>query len=123
MKKFEYTSKFGMWFVICMSVVSVVLTYRTLSVRWRQQSDAQQIFSSDTQYSKVSLATYDGTDPSKPILLAFEGNVYDVSAGREFYAPGGVYHMLAGTDATALLHIAGGSIIRKKYPIVGRFVL
>lgn len=72
-------------------------------------------------YSPVVLAQYDGTDPSKPILLALDGLVYDVSVGRDsYYAPGKPYHILAGVDASALLHIAGGDIITRKYPVVGR---
>lgn len=72
-------------------------------------------------YSTELLSQYDGTDPSKPILIALDGLVYDVSAGRNsYYAPGKPYHLLVGRDASALLHIAGGDIIRKKYPVVGR---
>ena len=66
------------------------------------------------------LSAYDGTDPKKPIYLGFEGNVYDVTAGKEYYVPGGTYHFLAGKDSTAELHIAGGDIIKTKYPIVAR---
>ena len=70
-------------------------------------------------FTSPQLSEFDGTDPEKPVYLAFEGYVYDVSRGRSFYEPGGPYHELAGGDATELLHIAGGSIIRKKYPVIG----
>ena len=70
-------------------------------------------------FTKETLAQYDGTDPSLPIYLAFEGNVYDVSEGKKFYAPGGSYHFLAGTDGTRLLRTFGGDTIKKKYPVVG----
>lgn len=70
-------------------------------------------------FSPAELKAFDGSDPRKPIYLAFEGNVYDVTRGRTYYQPGGRYHELAGTDATRLLHIAGGAIIRKKYPVIG----
>jgi len=46
------------------------------------------------------LLAYDGTDPSKPIYLALNGSIYDVTAGRHFYGPGGSYHFFAGRDAT-----------------------
>ena len=45
------------------------------------------------------LRAYDGTDPDKPIYLALNGSIYDVSAGRSFYGPGGGYHFFAGRDA------------------------
>ena len=76
-----------------------------------------------SRYTVAELAQYDGTDRKKPTLLAYDGIVYDVSKGREkFYAPGKPYHMLAGTDASALLHIAGGDIIVQKYQAVGRII-
>lgn len=45
------------------------------------------------------LAAYDGTDASKPVYLAINGTIYDVSAGRHIYGPGGGYHYFAGVDA------------------------
>ncbi|KIO15724.1 hypothetical protein M407DRAFT_205977 [Tulasnella calospora MUT 4182] len=50
-------------------------------------------------YSESQLATYDGTDPEKPVFLAIDGIVYDVSEGRRTYGPGGSYHQFAGRDA------------------------
>lgn len=43
---------------------------------------------------------FDGTDPKKPILLAINSTVYDVTLGRRFYGPGGSYHFFAGKDAS-----------------------
>jgi predicted heme/steroid binding protein len=48
----------------------------------------------------AELARYDGTDPTLPIYLAINASIYDVSAGRPFYGPGGSYHFFAGKDAT-----------------------
>ncbi|KAI1343920.1 cytochrome b5 [Xylariaceae sp. FL0016] len=45
------------------------------------------------------LALYDGTDETKPIYVAINGTVYDVSANRRTYGPGGSYRFLAGADA------------------------
>ncbi|MBE3046164.1 cytochrome b5 domain-containing protein [Candidatus Bathyarchaeota archaeon] len=46
------------------------------------------------------LAGYDGTDPSKPIYLAINGTIYDVTPGARIYGPGGSYHWFAGCDAS-----------------------
>lgn len=46
------------------------------------------------------LAAYDGTDPEKPLYLAINGTIYDVSKGRRIYGPGGSYHYFAGCDAS-----------------------
>jgi len=53
----------------------------------------QQLFSEGT------LARYDGSDPNKPLYIAIDGDVYDVSANRQTYGPGGSYHIFAGRDA------------------------
>lgn len=89
-----------------------------------QPSSAQAIEAQQVKdlpwYSEADLARYNGQDANKPIYLAFEGYVYDVTAGSRFYDLNGNYHYLAGKDSTAELHVAGGGIIKRKYPIVGR---
>lgn len=52
------------------------------------------------QLTDEELKAYDGSDPSKPIYLAINGTIYDVSNGRNFYGPGGSYHFFAGADAS-----------------------
>ncbi|KAL0949806.1 hypothetical protein HGRIS_009842 [Hohenbuehelia grisea] len=49
-------------------------------------------------FSERQLATFDGSDASKPVYLAIDGDVYDVSSGKA-YQPGGSYAILAGVDA------------------------
>jgi predicted heme/steroid binding protein len=50
------------------------------------------------------LSQYDGKDDeSGPILLAVKGDVFNVYKGRNFYGPGGEYHIMAGRDATRFL--------------------
>lgn len=71
------------------------------------------------QFSSEQIKTFDGTDPSKPIYIALDGLVYDVTSGREYYQVGGSYHDLAGKDSSGLLHIFGGSIIKRKYKVIG----
>ncbi|ORX72284.1 cytochrome b5, partial [Linderina pennispora] len=44
-----------------------------------------------------------GQDASKPILLGFNGHVYDVTTGKGFYGPGGAYSLFAGHDCTRSL--------------------
>jgi predicted heme/steroid binding protein len=48
--------------------------------------------------SERLLAEYDGKVEGRPIYLAIDGDVYDVSKGKA-YQPGGSYHILAGVDA------------------------
>ncbi|KAG5925030.1 hypothetical protein E4U42_004481 [Claviceps africana] len=49
--------------------------------------------------TEQQLLAHDGRDPSKPLYLAINGTIYDVSNGRRMYGPGGSYHALAGRDA------------------------
>ena len=46
------------------------------------------------------LLAFDGTDESKPIYLSINGTIYDVSANKRTYGPGGSYHVFAGCDAS-----------------------
>ncbi|KAK4141988.1 cytochrome b5-like heme/steroid binding domain-containing protein [Dichotomopilus funicola] len=45
------------------------------------------------------LATYNGSDPSKPLYLAINGTIYDVSSNARTYGPGGSYQYFSGVDA------------------------
>ncbi|KNC87761.1 hypothetical protein SARC_00133 [Sphaeroforma arctica JP610] len=54
----------------------------------------------DRIFTAEELLKYDGRDPDTPVYIGFNGFVYDVSAGRQFYGPGGGYAFFAGKDAT-----------------------
>lgn len=51
-------------------------------------------------FTESELRKYDGSDASLPVYVALNGTVYDVSAGRATYAPGGSYAFFAGRDAS-----------------------
>ncbi|KAL3424139.1 cytochrome b5-like Heme/Steroid binding domain-containing protein [Phlyctema vagabunda] len=48
----------------------------------------------------AELKKYDGSNPDLPVYLAINGTIYDVTAGRRHYGPGGAYHFFAGADAS-----------------------
>ncbi len=73
-------------------------------------------------FTTEELKKYNGSNDNLPIYIAYNGNVYDVSKGKEFYKIGGPYHDLAGKDSTTELNLAGGGIIKVKYTIIGRLV-
>ena len=54
-----------------------------------------------------------------PILLAVRGFVFDVTAGKDFYGPGGAYEVLAGRDAS--LGLAAMETDESKWPSKGTF--
>jgi predicted heme/steroid binding protein len=45
------------------------------------------------------LSAFDGKDPSKPVYVALNGTIYDVSVSRHVYGPGGPYSYFSGCDA------------------------
>mmetsp|Transcript_18197 Transcript_18197/g.42798 ORF Transcript_18197/g.42798 Transcript_18197/m.42798 type:complete len:185 (-) Transcript_18197:56-610(-) len=46
------------------------------------------------------LAKFDGSDPSKPILICLKGVIYDVSTAKHMYGAGGGYACFAGKDSS-----------------------
>lgn len=50
-------------------------------------------------FTPPALRPFDGNN-GQPVYLAVRGKVFDVSAGRNFYGPGGPYENFAGRDAT-----------------------
>ncbi|KAF9042563.1 cytochrome b5 [Hymenopellis radicata] len=86
------------------AVVVVLLSgkFITGSYLWEYEGRWAQLktyWPSDQRlFSERLLAEFDGTKPGRPIYLAIDGDVYDVSKGKS-YQPGGSYHILAGVDA------------------------
>ncbi|KAI9660488.1 MAG: hypothetical protein M1821_009838 [Bathelium mastoideum] len=66
---------------------------------WTRQGPLKAFMSGPLRLTDQELLAYDGTDPDKPIYLALNGTIYDVTAGRRMYGPGGGYHFFAGRDA------------------------
>ncbi|KAF1914649.1 hypothetical protein BDU57DRAFT_501213 [Ampelomyces quisqualis] len=66
---------------------------------WTRAREWKTVFHRDISLTDAQLAAYDGTDPSKPIYLAINGTIYDVSISPQTYGPGGSYHVFAGKDA------------------------
>ncbi|EKX54910.1 hypothetical protein GUITHDRAFT_99561 [Guillardia theta CCMP2712] len=55
------------------------------------------------EFTREDLKHHDGKVPDKPILVGLRGKVYDVTAGANFYGPGGPYNCFAGRDASRML--------------------
>jgi membrane-associated progesterone receptor component len=52
---------------------------------------------------RTELKKYDGSDETKPILLAAKGIIFDVTRGRDFYGKGGPYNAFTGIDCSRAL--------------------
>ncbi|KAF2642190.1 hypothetical protein P280DRAFT_396832 [Massarina eburnea CBS 473.64] len=66
---------------------------------WTRAREWKGVFNRPISLTDTQLLAYDGTDATKPILLALNGTIYDVSASPTTYGPGGSYHFFAGRDA------------------------
>lgn len=123
MIKKEFTLKIIFVSILLMLVLSTVATSRRKKeevVKTASGSVSMANNKAERIFTPEELSSFNGDNPAKPIYIGLDGYVYDVSQGKEFYKPGASYHDLAGKDSSDLLHIAGGDIIKRKYPIVGK---
>eukprot|EP00882_Tetradesmus_deserticola_P006037 GHRQ01006355.1.p1 GENE.GHRQ01006355.1~~GHRQ01006355.1.p1 ORF type:complete len:241 (+),score=85.60 GHRQ01006355.1:619-1341(+) len=97
------------------------------------------------ELSLQQLARHDGSDPALPMLLSIRGVVYDITAGKQFYGPDGIYPFAGREVARAFALISTeladcsddltglGPVeldalrdweakFNSKYPIIGRLV-
>ncbi|CAL1702081.1 unnamed protein product [Somion occarium] len=93
----------GLLKFLIMAAVVIILAgkFFTGSFLWEMDlPDLRQFIPTNQRlFSESMLATFDGSDLDKPVFLAIDGDVYDVTAGRATYGPGGSYHFMAGRDA------------------------
>lgn len=112
--------KFG-FIVIAAIIVMGSAYFFVYNTSLNHKNTTSPVGSNLATYTAASLSQYDGTNDKLPIYVALDGYVYDVTPGKEFYIPGGIYHRIAGKDGSSELHIFGGDIIKEKYKIVGIF--
>lgn len=91
-------------FVTLLAASTALSYYLTDTFTWGYQPNLRKI---QQQYVKgkviltpAELALHNGSDPSLPIYIAINNTVFDVSAGRHTYGPGGSYSVFAGKHAT-----------------------
>lgn len=105
------------------NIIVVSLIINTISKgRINENSNVlAESFNTDNlpSFTVNDLAKYSGDDISRPIYIGFEGKVYDVTTGHNYYDINGPYHFLAGKDSTEILLLVGGDIIKSKYPVIG----
>ncbi|KAI3633917.1 hypothetical protein MIR68_007521 [Amoeboaphelidium protococcarum] len=94
------------YFATLFIVVTLCLSYIiTGSYTWGYElpnfrsKAIQSGYLKEQMLSEDELKQYDGSDPTKPIYLAIDGNVFDVTSGRAHYGPDGGYSFFAGRDA------------------------
>jgi len=54
----------------------------------------------DDPFTLGQLKEFDGSDPEKPIYVSIKGTIFDVTAKKAMYGPGGSYAIFAGKDGS-----------------------
>ncbi|KAH8105496.1 cytochrome b5 [Cristinia sonorae] len=86
-------------------VVTVIILlsgkFFTGSYLWENHVSSLKQFipTNDRLFLESGLAKFDGSVDGRPIYLAIDGIVYDVTPGKSAYGPGGTYSIMAGKDA------------------------
>ncbi|KAJ2337214.1 hypothetical protein GGI00_000385 [Coemansia sp. RSA 2681] len=83
---------------VCMSYLITETAFWGHSSKWTNWRN--YIPRQKRVFTQLELAQHDGSNANLPLLLAIEGDVYDVSSGWGFYGPGSSYHLFAGRDAS-----------------------
>ena len=94
-----------LWGVIGLLVCGILLSIYT---SWEEKKRLEMYRRSivkrpsipEQDLTRAQLLDYTGADSEKPILIAVDGTIYDVTAGSGFYGPGSAYNVFAGRDAT-----------------------
>ncbi|CAN6173963.1 unnamed protein product [Urochloa humidicola] len=81
-----------MWLVFKYHFPPVVTASKDL-IRLKEAEEEEGI-------GEEELKQYDGSDPTKPLLMAIKGKIYDVTESRTSFGPGGQYSLFAAKDAS-----------------------
>ncbi|XP_068154703.1 membrane-associated progesterone receptor component 1 isoform X2 [Drosophila tropicalis] len=90
----------GLLAIICFLVYKIVRDRTEVPSVGSQKPIELQLPKIRRDFTIQELRHYDGNQPDARVLLAVNGNVFDVSKGRRFYGPGGPYATFAGRDAS-----------------------
>jgi predicted heme/steroid binding protein len=90
--------------VTLLAASSALSYYLTDTLTWGFQPNLrklqQQYLKGEVILTPAELALHNGIDPSLPIYIAINNTVFDVTAGKHTYGPGGSYSVFAGKHAT-----------------------
>jgi len=83
-------------------VVFFVVLANFYLIDWSEvfSTEEEKLIPGARYFTKEELKQYNGKDENLPVYLAVRGKVFDVSAGRKHYGPGGTYSFLSGKDAS-----------------------
>ncbi|XP_070139111.1 membrane-associated progesterone receptor component 1 isoform X2 [Drosophila bipectinata] len=86
--------------IICFLVYKIVRDRTEVPSAILPKTKELQLPKLRRDFTIKELRQFDGNQPDGRVLVAVNGNVYDVSKGKRFYGPGGPYATFAGRDAS-----------------------
>lgn len=86
--------------IICFLVYKIVRDRTEVPSAILPKTNELQLPKLRRDFTIKELRQFDGNQPDGRVLMAVNGNVYDVSKGKRFYGPGGPYATFAGRDAS-----------------------
>ncbi len=105
-------------------IILIIIVFIIYFVVKTLQKPISECLSLDIQvFNQDSIKDFNGTSEDKPVYIAYNGCVYDVTPGKDkFYGKGMEYNYLTGRDSSDELNIAGGGIIKSKYKVIGKYI-
>ncbi|XP_043484163.1 membrane-associated progesterone receptor component 1 [Leptopilina heterotoma] len=103
-----------------LALVAIIafLVYKIIKSRTKSDEpvvETKELPKLKRDFTLEELKPYDGTGPDGRVLVAVNGNVYDVTRGSRFYGPGGPYAAFGGRDASRGLATFSVSVGKDEY--------
>ena len=101
----------GVVLVVCFIVAFFFLKRRDEEAARKEREKALAAAAKDEEkviekpYSLNELREYDGTDDNKPLLLAVNYKVFDVTKGKDFYGKGDKYYLTSHVITCPILQV------------------
>ncbi|KAH8303745.1 hypothetical protein KR018_011930, partial [Drosophila ironensis] len=86
--------------IICFLVYKIVRDRTEVPSATFPKDTEAQLPKLRRDFTVKELRQFDGNQSDGRVLIAVNGNIYDVSKGKRFYGPGGPYATFAGRDAS-----------------------
>uniref|UniRef100_A0A336MQC6 CSON001928 protein n=1 Tax=Culicoides sonorensis TaxID=179676 RepID=A0A336MQC6_CULSO len=113
--------------------VIALLVYKIIKTRIGEKQEVKppepELPKLRRDFTVKELREYDGNQKDGRVLIAVNGNVYDVTKGKRFYGPGGPYAAFGGRDASrglATFSVTSNDNLEyddlKKYDLVGKLL-
>ncbi|KAM9980041.1 hypothetical protein ACTFIZ_006290 [Dictyostelium cf. discoideum] len=100
---FDFIPEEAVWAILIIVIIYLLKVILSPAKDYVPTKVVQKPVYEKRDYSLEEIKDFKGIDETKPIFIAIKGKIYDVTAKKSTYGPGGSYHLFAGNDATVCL--------------------